>query len=116
MYQKYWYQNGKSGYGNKYLKIGCKATYNIPYYKLTKDQKLNCDSYIDHIDTCNSYLVGIRDDIIIAFLTFGISAVIDLIGTIIGGASIIDDLKSAKSHYDKAANIYETIKKYGVAE
>lgn len=111
-----WYQWGKSGYGNKYLKIGRKATYSIPYYKLNKSEKLNCDSYISHIDTSNSYLVGIRNDVLLAFITGGISSVIGLIGAIANASSMIEDLKSAKKHYEKAAVLYDQIKKYGEKE
>ena len=35
---------------NKYLRIGRKATYRIPYYKINKEKQLLCESYVDNVN------------------------------------------------------------------
>lgn len=138
----YWYKEEASK-KTDYVKIGCKAKYKINYTKLAKsnpsrakkvDKYMSCiDKQISKLNACCKNLgyssvsalagaigsigtAGAIAAVVSAEALAGIIAAIAIAGASGFGINVsaaVDNLLASKENYDKAANLYLDIRKYG---
>lgn len=125
----YWYQTGNNG-KKTYLKIGCKATYNIRTDNLSSAKDKKCDAYMSAVKSSKSYekkalayasAAGISGTTIIALVlanaTFPPSTIITIVfGILGGGATIHNAINCTVDSFEKwqdAKDTYNVIKSYG---
>ncbi|MCR5628189.1 hypothetical protein [Eubacterium sp.] len=126
----YWYQYGTSSYNNAYMQIGCKATYRIKYWKLSKNKQEACDSYADTLLDCKkeyelgtktltAFQIGFFTAAIIASVVtieVPIGVVVTAVIAIVGGhANAVRKLVESRYDYIKVTDKYEKIKGYGTS-
>ena len=133
----YWYKKGSNG-KKIYLRIGCKAKYQIRYDLLNKSKKNDCKEYMTLINSCNKkvnianaaavgvgILASVAIGVIISLAEAGVAAftaIAKLSGNaLFAGAStgtigtIVYNIFGAKEDYQKIKNVYVDIRTYGNA-
>ena len=125
----YWYQMGNNG-KKTYLKIGCKAKYNIRTDNLSSAKEKKCDAYRSAVKTSRSYekkalayaaAAGVSGTTIIALVlanaAFPPSTIIIIVfGVLGGGATVYNAINYTVDSFEKwqdAKDYYDTIKSYG---
>ena len=104
--KKYFYRFGTSAYGNTYFQIGCKAIYDIPYYKLSNSKKNECKEYKNAINKVNSNWNKMRNSYIAGFCTeaIGIALAVISAGTSVVISTLVSSLGITVTGATYAAN------------
>ena len=124
----YWYAYGNEG-SKTYLKVGCKASYQIRTDNLAADKVKNCNKYTNYIDKCNKELLeasvaagGISISTLVIVVAGASTVAPEIVGAVIAAALAIDagsawecatSMINAYDYYKKAKNKYTVVKSYG---
>lgn len=134
-YSKYYYCYGYDAKDNKYMKIGCDASYRINYYNLNTQKKDKCKSYAKHVDSCRTnYETMVRNNnyngistaafiaLVVANIACPVSWICDIIVVALGISgdivwdTCITSINCCKTYIDdgdKLKSEYKVIREYG---
>lgn len=126
--QEYWYAYGSQG-KKTYLKIGCKAKYEIRTDNLPSKKESNCTKYTNSIKKCNSSynkakatvfsskLFVAISALVVANIAFPPSVIVTIVCAVLGAAGFVATtiyhLIDSYDYYSDAKDIYTIIRTYG---
>lgn len=128
-FRNYWYAYGSQG-KKAYLKIGCKAKYQIRVDNLSSRKASNCKKYTNSIKKCNSaynkalatkigssVFLGVIVGLVAANVVFPPSVIITIVVAAVGSSgsiiACVNYLIDSYEYYSDAKDIYTIIRTYG---